>query len=106
MSNDSDVVLVIGDLNRELLNSKILAWRKDKVAWIEFSLPPEPCRLRGSKEPIDFVLVAKGHSKIMISHSALDWSEINALESHKRISDHCPIAFNLKFTPVVSEGEQ
>lgn len=106
MSNDSDVVLVIGDLNRELLNSKILAWRKDKVAWIEYALPPEPCSLRAAKEPIDFVLVAKGHSKIMISHSTLDWGEINALESHIRISDHCPIAFNLKFTPVDSKGQQ
>lgn len=104
MSHDSDMVLVVGDLNREILNPKLSAWRNEKAPWIKRVLPLQSCVLRASKEPIDFVLVIKEIPEITISEVPLEWGTVIALSNFKRISDHCPIAFTLDFASTAYEG--
>lgn len=103
MNHDSDMILVVGDLNREIFNPKLSAWRNEMAPWIKNALPLQPCVLRMSKEPIDFVLVAKESPGITISEIPLEWDVVRALSNFKRISDHCPIAFALDFTSTTYE---
>lgn len=89
-----DALLVIGDLNRELMNPRLLRWRDEHLPWVREFIAVPPCRLRPSLHSIDFVLVAKIADGLEFQPLTVDMSDVELL-SPRRISDHCPVAFQL-----------
>ncbi|WP_224702707.1 hypothetical protein [Devosia aquimaris] len=89
-----DALLVIGDFNRELLNPRLKQWRDDKVPWAREFIAIPPCWLRPSPQPIDFVIVAKLAAGLRLATVPIETSDLELLLPN-RISDHCPVAFEL-----------
>ncbi|MBP2508525.1 endonuclease/exonuclease/phosphatase family metal-dependent hydrolase [Agrobacterium tumefaciens] len=98
-----DVLLVVGDFNREMLSPRLHDWTARQAPWITDLLPAPKCKLRPSPDVIDFIAIAQLPAGVTIDALDVDLAEIVRLKS-ERISDHCPLAFELRFSDVLAEG--
>lgn len=96
-ADSDDVVLVIGDFNRELLNRRLSNWRDRYAPWAKTVIAPPSCVLRRASEPIDFAIVAKlSHDATVTPIDAMT-DVLPKLAHPEQISDHCPITVRVNF---------
>lgn len=97
MADADDVVLVIGDFNRELLNPKLRVWREHYAPWAKAIIAPPSCILRPSLQPIDFAIVAKIPADSTVILIEENENVLSILKHPDRISDHCPLTIRISF---------
>ncbi len=96
-AGQDDAVLVVGDFNRELLNPRLLEWRKTYAPWAASLIAPPACILRPSLQPIDFVIVSKLPTGGTIASGSTLSNLLPTLDHPARISDHCPLSIRVDF---------
>lgn len=103
--DEVDNFIILGDFNRALLDPRLAGWRETSAPWIADLIPVPPCTLRPSSEIIDFIAIAKLSPEISIAYIEPTFFNLAALAKPQRISDHCPIAFQLIRPPSAQENE-